>query len=50
MNFLEKVKFLQNYYNAGNFLKVIEGCKVLDKKFPKKLIRIKFIRDGLSGA
>ena len=35
MNFLEKVKILKNHYNAGNFLKVIEGCKVLDKKFPK---------------
>ena len=35
MNFLEKVKILQNHYKAGNFLKVIEGCKALDKKFPE---------------
>ena len=34
MNFVEKVKNLQNYFNAGNFKKVIEGCKILNKKFP----------------
>ena len=34
MNFVEKVKTLQNYFKVGNFKKVIEGCKILDKKFP----------------
>ena len=34
MNFVEKVKTLQNYFNLGNFKKVIEGCKLLNKKFP----------------
>ena len=34
MNFHEKVKTLQNYYQAGHFKKVIEGCEVLNKKFP----------------
>ena len=34
MNFVEKVKTLQNYFKLGNFKKVIEGCKLLNKKFP----------------
>ena len=34
MNFLEKVKVLQNYYETRNFKKVLEGCKILNKKFP----------------
>jgi len=34
MNFVEKVKKLQNYFTAGNFKRVIEGCEVLNKKFP----------------
>jgi len=35
MNFVEKVKILQNYFKAGNFKKVIEGCETLNKKFPE---------------
>ena len=34
MNFFEKVKTLQNNFKAGNFKKVIEGCKILNKKVP----------------
>ena len=34
MNFVEKVKNLQNYFKVRNFKKVIEGCKILNKKFP----------------
>ena len=34
MNFVEKVKNLQNHFKIGNFKKVIEGCKILNKKFP----------------
>src|SRR6056300_1468123 len=34
MNFIERAKILQNYYRSGNFKKVIEGCKNLNKKFP----------------
>jgi tetratricopeptide (TPR) repeat protein len=34
MNFHEKVKTLQNYFTAGKFKRVIEGCEVLNKKFP----------------
>ena len=34
MNFHEKVKKLQNYFTAGKFKRVIEGCDVLNKKFP----------------
>ena len=34
MNFHEKVKTLQNYFKAGKFKRVIEGCEVLNKKFP----------------
>ena len=34
MNFHEKVKALQNYFTAGKFNRVIEGCDVLNKKFP----------------
>ena len=34
MNFVDKVKILQNHFNAGNFKKVIAGCKILNKKFP----------------
>ena len=34
MNFHEKVKTLQNYFIAGKFKRVIEGCEVLNKKFP----------------
>jgi len=34
MNFVDKVKILQNHFNAGNFKNVIEGCKTLNKKFP----------------
>ena len=34
MNFVEKVKKLQNYFTDGNFKRVIEGCDVLNKKFP----------------
>ena len=34
MNFHEKVKTLQNYFTAGKFKRVIEGCDVLNKKFP----------------
>ena len=34
MNFVEKVKKLQNYFADGNFKRVIEGCEILNKKFP----------------
>ena len=34
MNFVEKVKKLQNYFTDGNFKRVIESCEVLNKKFP----------------
>ena len=34
MNFVEKVKKLQNYLTDGNFKRVIEGCEILNKKFP----------------
>jgi tetratricopeptide (TPR) repeat protein len=34
MNFVEKVKTLQNYFKAGNFKRVIEGCEILNKKVP----------------
>ena len=34
MNFVEKVKKLQNYFANDNFKRVIEGCEVLNKKFP----------------
>ena len=34
MNLAEKAKILQNYLRAGEFYKVIEGCKILNKKFP----------------
>jgi tetratricopeptide (TPR) repeat protein len=34
MNFVEKVKKLQNYFTNENFKRVIEGCEVLNKKFP----------------
>jgi hypothetical protein len=34
MNFVEKVKKLQNYFAEGNFRRVIEGCEILNKKFP----------------
>ena len=34
MNFFEKVKKLQNYFSEGKFKRVIEGCEILNKKFP----------------
>ena len=34
MNFIEKVKTLQNYLNVGNFKRVIKGCEILNKKVP----------------
>jgi len=34
MDFVAKVKTLQNYFKTGNYKKVIEGCKALNKKFP----------------
>ena len=34
MNFVEKVKKLQNYFTDRKFKKVIEGCEELNKKFP----------------
>ena len=34
MNFIEKVKTLQNYFKVGNFKRVIEGCEILNKKVP----------------
>ena len=34
MNFVEKVKKLQNYFTAGKFKRVVEGCDALNKKFP----------------
>ena len=34
MNFVEKVKKLQNYFTEGNFKRVIEGCETLNKKVP----------------
>ena len=34
MDFVAKVRILQNYFKAGNYKKVIEGCKALNKKFP----------------
>ena len=34
MNFADKVKKLQKYFSAGNFKRVIDGCEVLNKKFP----------------
>ena len=34
MNFVEKIKKLQNYFTDGNFKRVIESCEVLNKKFP----------------
>jgi len=34
MDFVAKAKILQNYFRAGNYKKVIEGCKAINKKFP----------------
>ena len=34
MNFVEKAKTLQNYFRLGNFKRVLEGCEILNKKFP----------------
>ena len=34
MNFVEKVKNLQNHFHAKNFKRVIEGCEILNKKVP----------------
>ena len=34
MNFIEKAKAIQNYYIAGKFEKVINECKIVNKKFP----------------
>ena len=34
MNFVEKVRNLQNYFQARNFKRVIEGCEILNKKVP----------------
>ena len=35
MDLVEKIKVLQNYLYIGKFKKVIEGCKVLQKKIPE---------------
>jgi tetratricopeptide (TPR) repeat protein len=35
MDLVEKIKILQNYLSIGKFKKVIEGCIVLNKKFPE---------------
>jgi len=35
MDLVEKIKVLQNYLHIGKFKKVIEGCKVLQKKIPE---------------
>jgi tetratricopeptide (TPR) repeat protein len=34
MNFVNKIKILQNYFKTKNFKKVIKGCEILNKKFP----------------
>src|SRR5210317_162453 len=34
MDFVAKAKILQNYFRAGKYKKVIEGCKAINKKFP----------------
>jgi tetratricopeptide (TPR) repeat protein len=34
MDFVAKVKTLQNYFKAGNYKKVLEGCAALNRKFP----------------
>jgi tetratricopeptide (TPR) repeat protein len=35
MDLVEKIKVLQNYLYIGKYKKVIEGCKVLQKKIPE---------------
>src|SRR6056300_770626 len=35
MNFFEKIKTLQNFYESKNYKKAIEGCRILIKKLPK---------------
>lgn len=35
MDLVEKIKVLQNYLSVGKFKKVIEGCILLNKKFPE---------------
>ena len=34
MNIAEKIKKLQDYFIAGKFKKVIDGCEILNKKLP----------------
>lgn len=34
MDFVAKVEILQNYFKIGNYKKVLEGCKILNKKLP----------------
>ena len=34
MNIAEKIKKLQDYFIAGKFKKVIDGCEILKKKLP----------------
>ena len=35
MDFVKKVETLQNYFKTGNYKKVLEGCRSLNKKVPK---------------
>src|SRR6056300_765555 len=49
MNFVEKIKILQNYYKSGNFEKVIQGCKTLNKKFPNNSFILNLFGMALQG-
>lgn len=35
MDFVKKVETLQNYFKTGNYKKVLEGCRSLNKKVPQ---------------
>ena len=35
MDFVKKVETLQNYFKTGNYKKVLEGCRSLNKKVPE---------------
>jgi tetratricopeptide (TPR) repeat protein len=49
MDFVKKATILQQYLSIGNFKKVIEGCKILNKKFPRNPFILNLTGMGYQG-
>jgi tetratricopeptide (TPR) repeat protein len=49
MDFAKKATILQQHLSIGNFKKVIEGCEILNKKFPRNPFNLNLMGMGYQG-